>query len=312
MPRPPHVPDVMRRGPFTRTQALAAGLTSRQLQGRHFRQLWPRVWALVDYPMRHRDWIVAAQLAMPDHARLSHISRIQALGLDVGEQSPIHVTVSGDLHLDLDGIFTHRTVLMPAVDDGGVIPAAAFIGFAATGRTIDLIKVGDWLLRHEHMTLLQLRELALHQDWRPGAAAALWVSRFLDEKSRSPKESETRAILIFAGLPSPEVNPPLLDDPNTPWTDLWYRRWRLAVEYEGGQHLLDRRQYNTDISRYAWMRDEDVEYVQITKEMLIQPRAVVLRVHQKLCDRGYDGPPPSFGPRWYSLFEPVRRFPRER
>ena len=306
MSRRPLIPEQLAHGPFTRARALEAGLTSRQLQGSHFRQLFPRVWVLATVPITAGDWIAAASLAMPAHAQLSHRTRIQALGYHDGPLRPFHFTVASELHIDLEDIFLHRTVAMPPLDGIGVSPASAFIGLASTARVIDLIAIGDWLLHEGHMTLPELRELARHQRWRPGAAGAMWVSGYLNARSRSPKESETRAVLVFAGLPVPEVNPPLLDDPNTPWTDLLYRRWRLAVEYEGDQHLLDRRQYNTDIARYAWMRDSETEYVQVTKEMLRQPRALVLRVSHKLVERGYDGPPPLFGARWQSLFEPIR------
>ena len=305
MPRPPQIPQQLAHGPFTRAQALEAGLTSRQLQGKHFSPLFPRVWVLADLPMTADDWIIAAGLAMPGHAQLSHLSRIQALGYHDGPLRPFHFTVAGELHIDLEDIFLHRTVAMPPLDDIGVSAASAFIGLCSTARVISLISIGDWLLRAGHMTLTELTELARHQRWRPGAGEAMWVSGHLDARSRSPKESETRALLVFAGLPVPEVNPPLLEDPNTPWTDLLYRHWRLAIEYEGSQHLIDRKQYNTDIARYAWMRDSGTEYVQVTKEMLRQPRALVLRVHRKLIARGYDGPTPVFGDRWRSLFESV-------
>lgn len=309
MSRRPIIPQQLAHGPFTRDQALEAGLTSRQLQGKHFRPLFPRVWVLADLPMTADDWIVAAELAMPGHAQLSHLTRIQDLGYHNGPLRPFHFTVAGNLHIDLEDIFLHRTIAMPPLDGVGVSPASAFIGLCSTARVIDLIPIGDWLLLEGHMTLPELTELARHQRWRPGAGEAMWVSGQLNGRSRSPKESETRAVLVFAGLPVPEVNPPLLDDPNTPWTDLLYRRWRLAVEYEGSQHLTDRKQYNTDIARYAWMRDLEMEYVQVTKEMLRQPRALVLRVHRKLIERGYEGPAPVFGDRWRSLFEPVRLGP---
>ena len=43
---------------------------------------------------------------------------------------------------------------MPPTDDVGVTLAAAFIFDCAKARVIDAIKVGDWLLHHEHMTRL--------------------------------------------------------------------------------------------------------------------------------------------------------------
>ena len=65
---------------------------------------------------------------------------------------------------------------MPAVDEVGVSPAAAFIQFCATARLIDAIVVGDWLLYREHLSLIEISELARREDWRPGAYQALKVT----------------------------------------------------------------------------------------------------------------------------------------
>jgi hypothetical protein len=52
-------------GPFTRAMAREAGLTDRQLQGRSFARVLPRVWRHVDHVMSDEDWRVAAALALP-------------------------------------------------------------------------------------------------------------------------------------------------------------------------------------------------------------------------------------------------------
>lgn len=197
--RPPHIPASLLHGPFSRQQALAAGLTPRQLQGGHFVRLLPQVFVLRGHAMTHLDWILAADLATPEDARVSGLTRIQAQGLDVGPHRPLHLVVPRDLHLVLPDVFLHRTLVMPPVDEIGTTPAAAFIDVAATGRV--LVVVVDWLLHHRQMSMLELRELTVRDAWRPGAREASWVSSFLDGRSASPKESETRALLVFAVFP---------------------------------------------------------------------------------------------------------------
>lgn len=262
--------------------------------------------------MNDLDWIHAAELALPDDAKASQLTRLRMLGLDQGPLHPLHFTVQGELHLALEGIELHRTKLMPPTDKDGVTPAAAFIGYAATARVVDLIKVGDWLLHGEHMSTIDVAELALRDKWRPGARQALWILPYLDGRSRSLKESETRALLIFGGLPWPEVNVDLYEDGIVlACVDLLFPKWRLVVEYEGRQHAEDHVQFNKDIGRYAWLRGEKWEYVQVTQEKLKRPRAVVLDVYEKLVEHGYDGPAPVFAARWQSLFGRVpttRRF----
>lgn len=306
MPRPLPIPKALTNGPFTTQFARTLGISEKVLRGRRFIRLFPSVWALASYLMTDLDWIRAAELTLPSHAQVSHLTRLRKLGLSYGPARSLQFTIQGELHLDTDGINLHRTKVLPPTDANGLTPAAAFIGYAASARVIDLIKVGDWLIHRGHMTMGELLATASRDRWRPGASAALWTARHLDGRSRSLKESETRAVLVFGGLPIPEVNADITHDGLViACVDLLYRAWRLAVEYEGRQHALDPAQFNKDIGRYAAIRDEHHEYVQITNEMLNQSRAVVLRIHTKLVERGYDGPAPVFAARWRSLFEPV-------
>lgn len=314
MPPIPAIPDALRHRPFHVREALQLGVSERRLRGKSWRRLFPRVWVHVAHVMTQLDWIVAAGLSMPERAQLSHITRIQALGLAFGEDRPLRFTVAGDLHLDVDDIFLHRTEVLPPLDDVGVTPAAAFIQYCSDARMIDAIKVGDWLLHHRHMTTLEVAELARRDHWRPGALQVRRVLPHLEAGSRSLKESESRAVLVFSGLPKPEVNKDVRNARGEllGYGDLVYLLWRLIVEYEGRQHLTDLSQWNSDIDRYRGFRDESWRYVQVTNEKLATPKKLVAEVYEQLVRGGFNGPAPVFGARWSSLFEPVTVRPRRR
>jgi hypothetical protein len=297
------LPEELLAGPFSSAMAQALGVTSRMLQGARFVRIFPRVWRHRDHEMSEGDWICAATLTLPRHARLTGITRIQQLGLDFGPRRPIRFVVEGDLHLVPPEIFLHRTKRMPPADEHGVTPAAAFVAYCARARVIDAIKVGDWMLHRDHMTIAELRSLVLAEPWRDGAPEAIWVLEHLDGRARSVKESETRASLIFAGLPRPEVNVPVPTGENVEFIgDLVFRRWGVVVEYEGSQHQTDRVQYVADVDRYALFRRGTIRYIQVTHEKLAHPRMVVGEVYRDLVDAGYHGPPPDFGDRWALLF----------
>jgi hypothetical protein len=302
------------RGPFTVEHSRQLGLP-RGVLVRRFIRLHPRVWCHPEHLLSLDDRVLAATLALPDRAKLTGISRIQQLGLDFGPRTPIRFVIRGDHHLALDGIFLHRTKRLPPYDHHGVAPEAAFIAYCSLARVIDAIKVGDWLLRDGHLTVESVRALALRELWRAGAQEAVWILERLDGRSRSLPESETRAILEFAGLPRPELNVALDDGPEPQViVDLRYEWWGLVVEYEGSQHQEDRGQYVVDIGRYAWMRRHRVPYVQVTKEKLRHPRTLAGEVYAALVALGYDGPPPEFGNRWLQLFGTISNAlgPRER
>lgn len=296
------IPAELRNRPFTREEAQAHGISSRMLQGRRFVQVFPRVWRATSHPMSDHDWLVAARMTLPAHARLTGLTRIQELGLDFGPRWPLRFVVEGDLHLVPSGIFLHRTKSLPPCDDQDVTPAAAFVAFCRQSNVLNAIKVGDWLLARKAMTVEDLVTFAVAEPWRDGSAEALWVSHHLDGRSRSLPESETRAVLSFAGLPAPSVNTriPLAED-LVLIGDLLYEEFRAVVEYEGAHHQEERDQYVADVDRYSILRRSDVAYVQVTKERLRQRRTVVGEVFRMLVERGYTGPEPVFGDRWRQL-----------
>jgi hypothetical protein len=275
------IPPDLRSCPFTRTEAHDHGITDRQLDGARFVRLFPRVFRFADHEMSEDDWVIAARLTLPDDAHLTGITRIQQLGLEYGPRRPIRFVVDRDLHLEFDEIFLHRTARLPPIDDVGVTVASAFIAYCARAR-------------------------ALAAPWRDGAHEAVWVLAHLDGRSRSLKESETRAVVEFSGLPKPEVNVAVDVRENVEVIgDLVYRRWRLVIEYEGAQHQEDRVQYVADLDRYGLMRAADLQYIQVTKERLAKPQTLVGDVYRALLAGGFDGPAPKFDDHWRQLFLPV-------
>lgn len=300
------IPPQLLGRPISRIEAMRSGISPRVLEGTRFVRLFPQVYCCREHEMTEGDWVTAAKLALPSRARLTGISRIQTLGLDFGPRRPLRFVMEGDVHPHIDGIFLHRTKKLAPVDEEGITPAGAFVSYCRSARVIDAIKVGDWLLHHGHTTRCEIRELACAAPWRDGAMEALWILDHLNGASRSLKESETRSVIVFAGLPEPEVNQPVpLADSTVVIADLQYKEWRTIVEYEGAQHQDDRGQYVSDIGRYALLRREGKRYVQVTQEKLRFAQGMVCEIHRELVAAGYDGPAPEFGPRWQMLFARV-------
>jgi len=300
------IPDALRHGPFTRAEGLAAGVPARVLEGTQFVRIHQGVHCHRGHVMSWADRVEAARLALPASARTTGATRLQQLGLDHGWRDVLHFVVQGDLHLELEGVFLHRTVAMLAHDDAGVTPEVAFVAYCAEARVLDAIKVGCVLLHQDRLDLDLLEQLLVEQPWRRVCAEARWVLCHLDHRCRSLPEAELLALVRFAGLPEPEVNKTIdlgAGDILTP--DLWFEDYGLAVEYEGRQHQEDRGQYNADIDRYKLYRRTGTAYEQVTKERMRSPKATVRQIHRALVDRGYCGPPPDFGELWASLFAPV-------
>ncbi|MEG9226944.1 endonuclease domain-containing protein [Aeromicrobium sp. Sec7.5] len=200
----------------------------------------------------------------------------------------------------------HRTKALPPCTPDGVRPAAAWIQTCADAPHLKCVARGDGLLHGGHATVAEISETIQLHLWRSGALQTRRVVRELDPRSASPQESRLRSWCRAGGLPRPLVNAAIVErGRQIAIVDLLFEEYRLVVEYEGRQHHRDSRQFARDVQRYADLRAAGYEYVQVTAEMLRNPRAVVLLILQRLRDRGYAGPAPTFGLRWQALSRPI-------
>ncbi|MDI2036750.1 hypothetical protein PJL15_03888 [Paenarthrobacter nitroguajacolicus] len=109
-----------------------------------------------------------------------------------------------------------------------------------------------------HCTMDQLEEM-LDRHWgTPGIRKARLALEQARVGADSAPETRLRLALVRAGLPTPEVNvrtelsPGVVRHP-----DLGYRRWRVAVEYEGESHSRPEQivrdiQREEDFARAGW------------------------------------------------------------
>lgn len=260
--------------------------------------------------MTEADWYRAALLYAPADACFTGVTRLQQLGLDVGPHRPLQMVVGRDLHRDAGEVFIHRTDRLPDHDGRAVLPAGVFVEACRTLSVRDAVAAGDWLLSRRLVTRQELVGLCRRDAWRAGVEEALWILPLLDARSRSVPESHGRLLFEAAGLPRPEVNRRIEVTHGVILTpDWWWQRFRVASEYEGSHHQVDRSQYLADLDRYRVYREGDVAYQQLTKEMMARPAAAVSSVHRLLVARGYVGPAPDLGRRLdaVTLAVPVAR-----
>lgn len=266
-------------------------------------RLFPEVFALRTLILNPVQWIEAAVLAMPGEAFVSHVTRIQLLGIGIGRATPFHFTIGRDLHLDVPRIMLHRTRFLPPYVGRCVSVEAAFVGAGCQVTLLQLVMIGDWLLRDGHTSVEKLAGEIVALRRRPGAAKARKALSLLRVGSESPKESQTRAVIVRAGLPEPELNVDLRDAAGfIGRVDMLFRAFRVVVEYEGRQHADSIGQWNTDLIRYERLMRAGYTVIRVTQEMIRRPRELARRIHAALVERGFRGPDPTFGPGWRSLF----------
>jgi hypothetical protein len=185
-----------------------------------------------------------------------------------------------------------------------VVPEAAFAGAAGDLGVVELVVAGDWLVRLNKTTPVELQAYAATLTGRHSVTVRR-AAALVRERVDSPPESRLRMCLVLAGLPEPECNVDLGDDSffiATP--DLAHLVHRLLLEYEGDHHRTDRGQWQKDIRRERQLRKAGFDVQRITVETLRQPRQLVEDVHALLAKAGYDGPSPVFSPDWIAHFAP--------
>jgi very-short-patch-repair endonuclease len=113
----------------------------------------------------------------------------------------------------------------------------------------ELVCMGDELVRiprpglegrsEPFATIEGLRSMVSRHPNLQGIVRARAALDLMRVGSDSGPESLLRLAICNAGLPEPELQLPLRPDtPGSPTADLGYRSRRLAVQYDGGHHLL--------------------------------------------------------------------------
>ncbi|MBC6469956.1 hypothetical protein [Actinomadura alba] len=260
MPAARDIPPALTKGPFRCEIAFGLGVTRRQLTGSRFRRIFHRVYVSVDLPDSVELRCRAALLAVPTGAVFCGVTAARLYRV------PVPDTADDRVHLALPagtstipqvrGIVTHRYGLtlgqMRKVHDLYVVrPERLFAELAVDLVRLDLIIAGDHLLGKGWIEPDDLRRSIEASTPRPGLRLARAVLPHLEPKTDSPMETRLRMILVDAGLPRPVANADVFD-PGGVWIgrpDLSYPALKIALDYEGGHHRTDARQYRNDLTR---------------------------------------------------------------
>lgn len=114
------------------------------------------------------------------------------------------------------------------------------------------------------------------------------VLDLVDGGAQSPPETDTRLVIVDAGLPRPQTQIPIVEQGREiAYADLGWRAWSVLVEYDGDHHWLDRAQRAWDIERLARVEAHGWTVVRVGAELLYdRPRTLVERVRTKLRAAG--------------------------
>ncbi len=147
-------------------------------------------------------------------------------------------------------VVTHRGIRLSP-------PLQVFVDLASMLSLLDLVVVGDALLKMFKLTTEQLAVWCAAST-NPHAPAARKAASYVREEVDSPMESRLRMLIVLEGLPEPQVNHKIRWGTGRAMVrlDLSYPHLKLVIEYDGRQHAQDTIQWNHDLERRECLDDE--------------------------------------------------------
>lgn len=253
-----HERAARRHGIVTRVDAIALGLTAKQIDHRLARGRWarihPGVYRIAGCPETELQTLAAATLWTGGAA--SHLSAGSLHGL-IAEPGRPQVTVRRSTSGRRPGVTVHRLADLDSGDltrREGILctnPTRTCIDLGACMSEARLERVIDRALHHglTHIDRLALRLLQLGRSGRPGTVRVRSVLRRLDP-GLAPSESELESLLIQVlrrhGLPDPVRQHRVEVGGRRFRLDLCYPERRIALESDGFAHHGHREAFEHD------------------------------------------------------------------
>jgi very-short-patch-repair endonuclease len=291
--------------PFTRADAIAAGISPKMLCGSRFRRVFRGVYVAAEVEVSPFVRTQAALALHPEGAFASHTSAAHVYKIPVPDVADVHVSVfEAKDRRARPGIVPHVVDPKTVVTNHRGIPVAnlftMFVQLASLLDLVDLVVAGDAMVRTFRVRPAQLVNACVESDDAHSDAAAR-AARLVREGVDSPMETRLRLLLVLAGLPEPEVNFKIRDADGEVLRrlDLCYPQQRLIVEYDGRQHVEVVAQWEGDLDRREEFDDTGWKILVVTaKGIYREPWRTLERVHRNLVERSHPELPRHLSDEW--------------
>lgn len=288
---------------FSRSTALAYGVSDKMLRGNRVVRMWPGAYRYATTVLDDGDLVAACQATAPPDAALSHTSAFRWWGLKLRPLLPVHLATNTGRRVRRAHVVVHRFEgeLEPETVRGVPVLGVArtFVDCGTALCLPELVAAGDWLVSRGLVAPAGLRSLAesSHLD---GVQMARVAAELVRAGSESIPESLTRFHLIAHGLPEPAVNLNISSEDGEFLArgDLPFPDFKVLAEYDGWYHERSAEQRQRDILRRERLEASGWLVVVLTGQDLAIPRRAAWRVFNALRGRGYRGPPPRLDARF--------------
>ncbi len=281
------------REPFSRAEALAAGITVDALAGPRYQRLFHGLYVSAQVKVTVAERARAALKISPAGSYASHHTAAALWGGWVPDTSDTHVSVIRGARSKRRGIQAHRAPpAARSMERTGIAlspPVQTMHELAAVRLDlVDLVVFGDSMVTRRRTTPDALIEAS--SSWS-GAGAGLGrrAARLVRAGVDSAPETRLRMLIVLAGLPEPQVNH-IVRELDGSWSrrfDLCYPELRLIIEYDGRHHVADLEQWSNDILRRELLESQGWRVIIINADALFnRPVETLERVRRGLTDCG--------------------------
>lgn len=257
--------------PFIGSEAIAAGTLTRYALRRDFVALHQDVYVARDVGITAQQRATAAWLRSRRRGILAGFSAAALHGarwIDPGRPATIIDTNRRRTRgidawadaIDDDEVWLVRGMAVTS-------PARTALDIASRYPEDSAVASIDALARATDLKPSDVEMLAERYKGRRGIRAARAALDLVDAGAESPRETWLRLLLIHAGFPRPQTQIPvyefgrLIARLDMGWEDI-----KVAAEYEGDHHRIDRRRFNNDIRRLETLTELDWIVVRVTAE----------------------------------------------
>ena len=269
--------------PFIGSDALEAGLVRKYQLRSNFRYVFPDVYLNPDLELTLQRRAVAAWLWSHREGVLAGLTASALHGAKwIDEHLPIELVWSNGRRPPGIRTFDYRVAADELVDVGQMrvtTPARTAFDLGRRGRLDDAVARLDALGNATGFSVADVLDVAARHRGARGVRKLATALDLYDPGAESPKESWLRMVVIRAGFPRPRTQIPVVSASGRRYRlDMGWEDVKIAAEYDGEQHRVDRPQYASDIIRSEEVLERGWLVVRVVAENT--EADIVARVHR--------------------------------
>lgn len=261
----------------------------------------PGFFMRADAPADLRSIAEVVQRHVRPGAVISHETAAEILRFPLPENltreggAPIRCRVAaGGKRTTGDLLVVHVRATAPAIRFQGLTisqPVVALQEIAASMSHTDLVTCVDAVVadRYGAAVPVPLHEIRRSAASLTGRGAASLRSAVIDARERvwSPMETKMRLLILARGYPELVPNMELID-PTTGivyYIDLAYPQWKIAIEYDGKDHRVDKQQWEKDLHKNEVLHDQSWKVLRISIADYREPESFFQRLDAAIAER---------------------------